>query len=493
MAKFNAKSAGTKTVNLAGGKAYKQTTEVALVSHLLTSFVGDQFYRTQEQGLADLDALIGGLADKKFAAQAVVFARQEFGMRSVSHAAAALLAKHTSGQPWAKSFYRAVIHRPDDIAEILSFYFDVLGNKTLPKAMQKGLAAAFAQFNGYQLAKYRGEGKGIKLVDAVNILHPKPVEGNAEALKALVEGKLTSTDTWEAELTKAGQKATTDDEKAEFKKDVWVKLIQTRKLGYFALLRNLRNIIEQAPGIVPDALTMLTDETLIRKSLVLPFRYLTACNVIQEMAGQQKVMAAISKAVDIAVANAPEFPGQTLIALDVSGSMKGVGNWQGNAFSDPKAPVLIGGLFAAILGKKSDADILLFDGRARWFSYNPADSALSIAKALFAEATGGSTDFHLIFDTAQKPYDRVVIFSDMQGWAGGYSTPTANLNAYKKRTGADPFVYSFDLQGYGTMQFPQGNGKVFCVAGFSEKAFDILKLCEQDKNALVNRVKKVEF
>jgi hypothetical protein len=62
---------------------------------------------------------------------------------------------------------------------------------------------------------------------------------------------------------------------------------------------------------------------------------------------------------------------------------------------------------------------------------------------------------------------------------------------YKKSTGANPFIYSFDLLGYGSMQFPESN--VFAIAGFSEKVFDIIKLLEQDKKALMNEIRKVEF
>ncbi|MFW6275316.1 MAG: hypothetical protein ACOC2M_01625, partial [bacterium] len=102
----------------------------------------------------------------------------------------------------------------------------------------------------------------------------------------------------------------------------------------------------------------------------------------------------------------------------------------------------------------------------------------------------GGTNFQDIFRVANKKYDRVVILSDMQGWIGYYS-PVAEFNNWKRVTGANPFVYSFDLNSYGNMQFPEQN--VFCLAGFSDKVFDIMKLLEQDKNALVNEIRKVSF
>jgi hypothetical protein len=78
----------------------------------------------------------------------------------------------------------------------------------------------------------------------------------------------------------------------------------------------------------------------------------------------------------------------------------------------------------------------------------------------------------------------------MQGWIG-YETPTREFNEYKKTVGANPFVYSFDLNGHGTMQLPEQN--VICIAGFSEKVFDTIKLTETDKKALLNTIKAVQF
>ena len=39
------------------------------------------------------------------------------------------------------------------------------------------------------------------------------------------------------------------------------------------------------------------------------------------------------------------------------------------------------------------------------------------------------------------------------------------------------------------MQFPEQN--VYCLAGFSEKVFDIMKLLEEDRQALIHRIESV--
>lgn len=474
MSKFNQKSEGTKTVNLAGGQAYSQSAELELLSILLTSFANDQFYRSANDTFDQLKKLIER-CDKKFVAQAAIYARTQFGMRSISHVVASELAKHISGETWAKDFYSRIIYRPDDMMEIISYH--TANNGKIPASMKKGLAKAFDKFDRYSLAKYRGEGKGYKLIDIVNLVHPIPIEKNADAINALVKGDLKSFDTWETELSKTGQ-GTTEEEKADLRKDVWVKLIREKKIGYFALLRNLRNIIEQAPEIISEALETLTNEAIIKKSLVLPFRFITAYEEIEKLTEGKivrDVLIALNKAVDISVNNVPKFDGETLVVLDESGSMEG-------------KPAVIGSLFSAILVKSNNADFITFSDNARYRNVNPMDSAITIAESI--RFASGGTNFHSIFHTANKKYDRIIILSDMQGWIG-YNAPTAEFNRYKALTEANPFIYSFDLQNYGSMQFPEKN--VFCLAGFSEKVFDIMRLLEQDKNALIDEIKKIEF
>ena len=69
------------------------------------------------------------------------------------------------------------------------------GKLSETNALKRGVRDAFAKFDGYQLAKYRGERSAVKLVDVVNLVHPAPTDLNRVALNQLVAGKLRSTDT----------------------------------------------------------------------------------------------------------------------------------------------------------------------------------------------------------------------------------------------------------------------------------------------------------
>lgn len=476
MIRFNTNTIGTKTVNKAGGEAYSQSPELELVSVLLTSFANDTFYEKAEDKFDRLKGLVKQV-DPLFAAKAAIYARKEFGMRSITHVLAGELAKSISGKDWAKRFYTAIINRPDDMTEIISY---LLTNKQkLPNALKKGFANAFNSFDAYQLAKYRGETKAVKLVDVVNLVHPIPSNGNKEAIEQLVKGTLKSVDTWESKLTQAGQYDGTEEEKDEAKKGAWADLIKTGKMGYFALLRNLRNLMESVPELEGEVIKQLTNRDKIKKSLVLPFRFFTAITELEKLHNTRNIVSAISDAAEIALDNVPKLKGKTLIAVDVSGSMSG-------------RCAEIARMFGAVLYKATDSVLLTFDDRARFVTLNPNDSLLTLMKNI--RFTGGGTNFNSIFDSSTQKFDRIIILSDMQAWmTSGWasSNPRQSFAYYKQRTGAEPLVYSFDLNNYGSMQFPEKN--VYCLAGFSDKIFDIMSVLEEDRNALIHKIESVKF
>lgn len=531
------------TINKAGGQAYAQNLQQEVVGILLTSFVQDEFYRSGNATIARLAALIqtAPLSDVPFLAKATIYARTVLGMRSVTHVAAAEIAHRMSVQTaetkartgghfqtpeWVRRFVAGSIYRIDDAAEILSYYGEKWG-KPFPHSLLRGIRDNLSERDPYQLAKYRGESKGLKLIDVVRLTHPKPAEHNAEAFAALVAGTLTSTDTWESTLTRAGQAASSDEEKVDLKNAAWASLLSEGKLGHFALLRNLRNIAQDSPESLTLALTQLVNPEVIRRSLVMPFRYSTAYREFNKLGVRRgtrsrydqswgltlepdeskgldgptirKMNVALSNALDMSLANVPLFDGKTMVWLDNSGSMQG---------EDPKAPVWIGALFAAILAKANGADVGTFSDSATYMDYNPLDSTLTIAEKLMASSTPSGTNFHAPFEAMQRHgkygvksqarYDRIIILSDEQGWmqSNNYYNPGAPTKAfadYRKAFQVDPYIYSFDLRNYGTMMFNPDNPKVFMIGGFSGEIFKVMSMLEGDRNALAHEIDKIQL
>lgn len=199
------------TINRAGKASYSVNDEFAFISMLLSSFAKDQFYRSADQTFEEISDFIYNRIDPEFAAKAALFARNEFGMRSISHVVAANIAYFVKGESWTKKFFKNIVHRPDDMMEILAAYFSIFGkNAPIPNAMKKGFASVLENLNDYQAAKYKNSGNGISLIDIVNLMHPRATD----TLNALMTHKLQSAETWEVMLSVS-----------EDKNSVWKKLL----------------------------------------------------------------------------------------------------------------------------------------------------------------------------------------------------------------------------------------------------------------------------
>ena len=203
-----------------------------------------------------------------------------------------------------------VISRADELAEFPAIYTGGGDRRTAKPGhghqfsaqVMRGLDRALRRFDAYQLAKYDRAGK-VKLRDVFRIVRPKPVDdAQAAFFKAAKDGTLPSPDTWEVALS-AG---------AETKKEVFERLLTEDKLGYLALLRNLRNMAEA--GVDRD---LVNDKIVLRKgaSRVLPFRYVAAARVVPQFEP------AIDQALLAAIGELPAFKGRTAILVDVSDSM----------------------------------------------------------------------------------------------------------------------------------------------------------------------------
>lgn len=200
-----------------------------------------------------------------------------------------------------------VVSRADELAEVVSLVCTINGKppteakKCLSTQIKKGLAKAFQKFNGYQLAKYNRDG-AIKLRDVLFLSHAKPKdEQQAATWKMLVEGNLPAPDTWEVALSTGKDK-----------KETFERLITEGKLGYLALLRNLRNMVDAGVD-----LNLMKAAILDRKGAdrVLPFRFVAAARHAPRL---EKTLDAAMLAT---LKEMPNLSGSTLVLVDVSISM----------------------------------------------------------------------------------------------------------------------------------------------------------------------------
>lgn len=463
MGKFSKKSVASKTINKAGCFAYKMDVQSELVHAVLTTFLENKFYESGDERMLRIVDLVSK-NKPQFVANLAVIARKEFNLRSVSTALIGELAKIHRGDSLIKDTIINATTRVDDLTELVAYV-----GSPIPKQVKRGVRNALLKFSRYQLAKYKGEGNAVSLVDLFNMTHPKVQHASKEQKKAwkdLMTGKLKSFDTWESELSAS---------KPEERKKIWESLIKEDKLGYMALIRNLNNLIKEGVSdkVIDLVAKKLTDQEAVKKSKQLPFRFVTAYDNVQR---NRTLTSAISDAMDIAVNNAPEFKGSTLIAIDGSGSMSG-------------DPIKKAAIFAATLLKSHNkSDVIIYDDRVKVLTVNDRVPVIELAKGIERSATGGGTNTSLVFQYAMQKnikYDRIIIISDNESWQDSYygNSTQGSYNEYRKI--ADPEVFAIDVQGYGTKDIQ--SPKVKHLAGWSDRLLDFIVEYEKG-NALVKYV-----
>lgn len=508
MSKFSKTKPKTTTKNYMGEKAVKHSPKYDIVNILLTSFVEDQYY---ESAKTQMNRLLE-LATKHplFSAKASIYARKEFHMRSVTHLIGATIPHIVKGEPWVERFIEKNIFRVDDITEIMAYYLKNYG-KPIPNSLKRGLAKSFEKFDEYQLAKYRGEGKKVSLVDVVNLVHPK----HSEALRKLVNGELVSKDTWESKVSKAGKDSTA-------KAEAWADLVRSRKLGYFATLRNLNNIAEHAPEVLPEVAKFLTNPNAIKNSKVFPFRFITAMNAVDQKSRKKKIkfesdieidlQSILNEALTVSCQNIPLLEGKTAILADNSGSMVGdsFNSSLTSAMSNTNT-AMIANLFSAMYWlRANDTYVGLFGDELISPKLDRTKTLLENYKEIqdTARKVGTATEegifdfFDELLETGEK-VDRIIIFSDCQIGAGCCWYTTARygeglvqgdtfMRMFREYHSKNPEtrVYTINLRSYGTTVF---NGNIIKMGGFSDKIFEILEILEQDKNALIKKIEAIEL
>lgn len=330
-----------------------------------------------------------------------------------------------------------VIDRADELSEFLAMYW-ADGKQPLTRQVKDGLARAFTKFNAYQLAKYNQD-NAVKLRDVLFMVHAKPKdEEQAAVWKKLVDGTLDAPDTWEVALSAGSEK-----------KETFERLISEGKLGYMALLRNLRNM--NAAGV---------DATIVRnalmagaeKSKALPFRYIAAARAVPSWEPM------VDDAMQAAMGTMPRMAGRTVIMVDVSGSMDD----KLSAKSDLKRIDAACALAILVRGICDDVEVISFSNTS---VIVPPRKGMALADAINrSQPHSGTYLGKAVNDVVSKvTFDRIIVITDEQS---ADTIPAAGDKAYIINVAANK-------NGVGYGQWTH-------VHGFSEAIVGYIQALESD-------------
>lgn len=604
------------TINHEGAVAWRMTPEWELYTTVVTTMgTDDKFYEGGEERIRRIADLVR-LVDPVFVAQLAIYTREKMHLRSVPLLLLVELSMQHKGDSLVSRAVGRTIQRADEMAELLMCCQWRMHAKHLDKVshqLLKGLADAFGKFDEYQLAKYdRRKDKAVTMRDVLLLAHPKPKdESQAMLYRKVLNGTLETPYTWETQLSAVGKRHfTSEEEKKAAKCEEWRKLIASNRLGYMATLRNLRNLLNLGldSESMEKACRFLSDETAVRQSKQLPFRFLSAflelsgrkdCGImaIQEaitsvkwkkenvemvlsemergiyptqvrkvskylptmsifdvatirgeldyhprklhqrlkvrgkkkyvnptqkcLAMRQKlrnqlsslqrreeklqrklekrmdrtewgrnlqmVLQALEQAVRHTAVNIPGFTTDTrvLLASDTSGSMM-----MPISFKSKVMCYHIGLLLSMLMKHRCPQAVTGMFGDI-WKAYDmPSENILSNTLDMISHEgeVGYSTNGHKVIDwliREKRVMDKVMLFTDCQLWDSWYGGACLQKSWEKyKKLAPDARLYLFDLAGYGQSPVSMERDDVFCIAGWSDKVFDILAALENGENAI---------
>jgi hypothetical protein len=367
-----------------GGPAAPLSAEQRLRRSVASCFLWeDEFY---EDGVAIADriaALAMDVAPATVAALAIE-ARERFNLRHAPLYLAVALTRTGAGSSLVADTIERVIQRADELSEFLAIYWRG-GRKPLSKQTKLGLARAFAKFDAYQLAKYDRDGP-VKLRDVLFLVHAKPKdEAQAALWKQVAERSLASPDTWEVALSAGAGK-----------RETFERLIREDRLGYLALLRNLRNM-DQAG--VDEAL--VRDAILARRGAgrVLPFRYAAAARAAPRFEPW------LDEALMEAMLEGPVFTGRTIVLVDVSGSMDA----RLSARSDMTRMDAAAALASIVAG-----DLRVFTFSNEVVEVPARRGMAGVDAVVRSQAHGGTELGKAVALVNRLPHDRLIVVTDEQ-------------------------------------------------------------------------------
>lgn len=360
--------------------------------------------------------------------------------------------------------------RPDEVGVQKMYHDSTYGARRYPAALKRFWASKLESLSPYQVAKYKSTGK---LVDVVNVSHPKPTE----ALTGLVRGSLSDLDTgetWERLISSRGSSLQT-----------WMEAIP--HMGHMALLRNIRNFRKHGvpfEAFVPRLLASAEGGRQI------PFRYASAYFANKD-AGPD-LRRALNECMKSSLGLVPTFRGNVLALCDNSGSAhQPLSSMSGASVSTVANLSAILAAFTAT----GQGTVGVFGDRYRDLTVTVRDDILTTLDTVerMGDSVGQSTEngvwvaLHKALEHSQH-WDHIFIYSDMQcGHGGLYGTegvppsyrakngPNRNtidvphmINLYRQKVNPKVNVYLVQVAGYSDTIIPECYPRTFLLGGWGD-------------------------
>ena len=542
---------GGATQNHESGLAFTLDPKSALYTRACATMMGeDKFYTDAQTSDAELVANVQAVAnvDPEFVLRLAAYARQEMNIRSTPIALLCEAAAIPACKPFVRRWTPEIVRRADEPGEVIAYWTRRHGHvgargpkggeHAFPNSLTRGLEDALLRFNEYHVGKYDRNNCAVSLRDVLRIVRPSTKSAERSALyRYVVKGEMDA-DRLPLLAAKAKllQKEQLDAEALQLARDAHVTWeVLTSKFGssaavwdaldlpFMAGMRNLSNLMRNGAHQALDrVLRMFHDPEHVRRSKQLPFRFFTAYQAVET--GQRfdhkskvmvrdnqilnhprraEVLAALLKALELSMVNLPRLPGKSFITSDNSGSMEATLSEKSSVRRCDTANLLAS--MTHTLCEQSVCSV--FGEYHKVVPIVREDSIITNMMRLKSTDVDHSTNAWLTVKYLRENgirVDRIILFSDMQCYHSNQDVDprwyesvrnqslAEELRRYRSSVNPGVYMYSVDLAGYGTAQFPQDEPRVALLSGWSEKLLEFIPQFEADGIQAVDRIGRWE-
>lgn len=519
-----------------GGAGYAYDARSELFLRAVSSFFGEaKFYESATDSDERYEALVRQLAveDPAWTAGFLKWLRAEAGIRTAAIVGAAqyAVARRAATQRWVgkdpnvtvRRVVASVLQRADEPGEFVAYWrANVQGS--LPAGVQRGIADAVLRlYTERAYLKWDSTRDDYRFADVLNLVHAGDMAGSYP------RGKVPWRGAWQRDLfgyvVKRAYESDTplpssllmieknrhlrqiDDPRAWLnpvvvrdagmtwedalsavgsrvpKRQVWEAILPS--MGYEAILKNLRNLDQAGVSdeLAATVAQLLTTPQAVAQSRLLPMRFLAAYRAVVAV-GSTRWVHPLEQALQLSMGNAPELGGRTLILVDTSTSMNKTFSKDGTLRRWDAAT-----LFALALAQRcAYPEIVSFSSNQRYRDDPPGARTrvfeLRRGASLLPEIArwqqegyflGGGTDTAAALRRHYRDHDRVAILTDEQA-----GEDPREISASMR---ADRSLYTFNLAGYERGHAPSGQPHRYTFGGLNDRAFSVLKLLEDRRNA----------
>ncbi|OLR95424.1 TROVE domain-containing protein [Actinokineospora bangkokensis] len=489
--------------NHEGGAGFARDLRSELFLFAVSNFVGESsFYESAAQRDERFGALVreAAVSDAEWTARLLGWLRGTANIRTASLVGAVEFARARvrAGLPgMSRQVVGSVLQRADEPGEMLAYC--LAAGRAVPKPIKRGIADAVRRlYSERSYLKWDSALRAVRFADVLELTHPKAVDERQGALFARIlddrHGNRVGGHSRalpvlraraEVDAGRLRQLIDTDRERASavirsagltwealsgvlpgrMDAAVWEAVVP--RLGYMALLRNLRNFDEAgvSDAVVRQVIGRLTDPEEVARSRQLPLRFLSAHRATRSL----RWAAALERALDLSLANVPALSGRTLVLVDRSGSM-----FRPLARRSTVTAADAAAVFGTALAVRAErADLVEFGWTSAAVRVRRRDSVLRMATERFHDLGGTDTRGALVRHL-RAHHERVVLITDEQHHGG--ESPLAVVPARVP-------VYTWNLVGYRFGHGGSGTRDRHVFGGLSDAAFGLVPLLEAGRRA----------